>query len=73
MSQTVVMIPWGWFSDRYGRKPTVLFSMVGSAFFSLLFGTARSLTALIVYRAAAGLCAGSILSVLLRGMLAQSG
>ena len=34
-------LPWGMFSDRYGRKPAIILGILGSAFGMIVFGTVR--------------------------------
>src|ERR1700759_4758926 len=48
----------GWFSDRYGRKPVLLCSLIGSATGYILMADATSLAVLFLARILAGL-AGS--------------
>ncbi|ERF74471.1 hypothetical protein EPUS_03909 [Endocarpon pusillum Z07020] len=38
LTQMVLMIPWGRAADRFGRKPVLVFSLVGSAIATALFG-----------------------------------
>lgn len=51
---------WGKLSDRMGRRPILLFCLVGEAFSYLLFAWARSLEWLFVARILAGLFGASI-------------
>ena len=50
ISQCLTAIPWGRVSDRYGRKPTVLVSMLFTIVSTLLFGFSRSIGWAIVAR-----------------------
>lgn len=51
---------WGQLSDRYGRRPIILVSLLGSAVAHLGFGLSSSLTGLMVARSFAGLFGGNI-------------
>lgn len=51
---------WGRLSDRHGRRPILLCSLLGSTISYLLFGLAHSLTILVVSRAFAGIFAANI-------------
>ncbi len=50
----------GWLSDRYGRRPVLLLSLLGSAFGYILFAFAHTLLGLFVSRIAAGIMGGNI-------------
>jgi DHA1 family tetracycline resistance protein-like MFS transporter len=50
----------GWFSDRFGRKPVLLCSLVGSAVGYLLMANAASLAILFVARILAGVAGASV-------------
>ena len=69
LSQAVTGIAWGWASDKYGRKPTVLAAMVSIMITSLLFGLSRSLVWAIVARALAGASCGNV--GIMRTMVAE--
>jgi len=51
---------WGQLSDRYGRRPVILISLLGAALAHTSFAFATSLTGLIVARSLAGLFGGNI-------------
>ena len=51
---------WGRLSDRIGRRPVLLVSLMGAALAHLLFGLAGSLTVLFIARAFAGLFGANI-------------
>jgi DHA1 family tetracycline resistance protein-like MFS transporter len=50
----------GWFSDRYGRKPVLLCSLIGSATGYILMADATSLPMLFVARILAGVAGASV-------------
>src|ERR1700751_5619457 len=50
----------GWFSDRYGRKPVLLCSLIGSATGYLLMATAKSLAILFLARILSGVAGASV-------------
>jgi DHA1 family tetracycline resistance protein-like MFS transporter len=50
----------GWFSDRYGRKPVLLCSLIGSATGYILMAGATSLTLLFLARILAGAAGASV-------------
>jgi len=51
---------WGQLSDRFGRRPIILMSLLGAGFAHLSFAFAQSLTGLMLARALAGLFGGNI-------------
>jgi MFS transporter, DHA1 family, tetracycline resistance protein len=50
----------GWFSDRYGRKPVLLCSLIGSATGYLLMANAKSLAILFLARILSGVAGASV-------------
>ena len=50
----------GWFSDRYGRKPVLLCSLIGSATGNILMADATSLAMLFLARILAGVAGASV-------------
>jgi MFS transporter, DHA1 family, tetracycline resistance protein len=58
--QLVFAPVWGRLSDRFGRKPILVLSLVGTAAGSLLTGLASSMMLLFVGRAVDGLSGGSV-------------
>lgn len=60
VAQLAVAPAWGWFSDRYGRRPAILAGLAVTALAYLLFSAAESVTALLVSRVVQGLGAGTI-------------
>lgn len=67
--QVLVMIAYGKVSDRIGRKPVLVFSMVGIAISQALFGLSQNLWQMMVLRCVNGFFAGS--SVCVRAMLSE--
>lgn len=51
---------WGGLSDRIGRRPVILVSLVGAALSYVIFAFAKDLTTLFLARAFAGVCAANI-------------
>ncbi|KAJ4989021.1 major facilitator superfamily transporter [Stagonosporopsis vannaccii] len=70
LTQMCVMIFWGKASDRYGRKPVLVLSLVGIAVATTLFGLSQSITQMIVARCFAGIFAGTV--VTLRAMFSEN-
>jgi MFS family permease len=60
MTQMLVMIGWGRIADRIGRKPVLVFSLCGVAIASAMFGLAKHVWQMILFRCLAGVFAGSI-------------
>ncbi|KAL2270250.1 hypothetical protein VTJ83DRAFT_2434 [Remersonia thermophila] len=69
LTQMMVMIWWGRAADRWGRKPPMLISLAGVALATSLFGTARTITEMILFRCIAGVFSGS--TVTIRTMIAE--
>jgi MFS family permease len=67
--QCIMAVPWGTFSDRFGRKYTILIGLTSTMFFSLMFGFSKSLTSLLVARAFLGLMNGNV--GIIRTMVAE--
>lgn len=68
--QMGLMIIYGRMSDRFGRKPVLVFSLAGLSISTALFGLSRSLWQMVMFRCLAGSFAGSVLTV--RIMVAES-
>ncbi len=49
---------WGWASDRLGRKPVIIITLLGSAVAALMLGWAESVAMLMLSRLLAGLTTG---------------
>ncbi|KAI8963137.1 MFS general substrate transporter [Daldinia sp. FL1419] len=69
LTQMTVMLFWGRASDRWGRKPVLVSSLMGIAVSASLFGLARSLWQMIVLRCLAGVFAGTVVTI--RTMIAE--
>lgn len=69
LTQAIVMIFWGRAADRLGRKPVLVFSLVGVTIATSFFGLATTIWEMILYRCIAGVFAGTIVTV--RTMLAE--
>ncbi|KAF3399355.1 putative membrane protein, partial [Talaromyces pinophilus] len=67
--QCIMAVPWGTFSDRVGRKYTILLGLTSTMFFSLVFGFSQSLTTLLISRAFLGLMNGNV--GIIRTMVAE--
>ncbi|KAK4044448.1 major facilitator superfamily domain-containing protein [Parachaetomium inaequale] len=63
LTQMFVMIAWGRAADRFGRKPVLLLSLVGVSCATALFGMARTIWEMILFRCLAGVFAGSIVTI----------
>ncbi|KAJ5736013.1 uncharacterized protein N7483_001138 [Penicillium malachiteum] len=69
LTQAMVMLFWGRLADRIGRKPVLVFSLLGVTVATSLFGTARSIGQMILFRCIAGVFAGTIVTI--RTMVAE--
>ncbi|KAK2028550.1 major facilitator superfamily transporter [Colletotrichum zoysiae] len=69
LTQAIVMIFWGKLSDRIGRKPVLVFSLVGVTLATSIFGMARTIWQMILFRCLAGVFGGTI--VTMRTMIAE--
>jgi MFS family permease len=63
LTQMFVMIMWGEAADRFGRKPVLVFSLVGVSLATALFGMARTIWQMILFRCLAGVFAGTIVTI----------
>ncbi|EAQ92873.1 hypothetical protein CHGG_01108 [Chaetomium globosum CBS 148.51] len=63
LTQMVVMITWGKASDRFGRKPVLVFSLAGVSCTTALFGMATTIWQMILFRCLAGVFAGTIVTI----------
>lgn len=69
LTQAVVMLFWGRAADRVGRKPVLVFSLFGVTLATGLFGMAKSIPQMILFRCIAGVFAGTIVTI--RTMVAE--
>ncbi|KAJ5827659.1 hypothetical protein N7447_004422 [Penicillium robsamsonii] len=69
LTQAIVMILWGRAADRLGRKPVLVFSLFGVTAATGLFGLAKSIPQMIIFRCLAGVFAGIIVTI--RTMVAE--
>ena len=70
LTQMLVMISWGRAADRFGRKPVLVFSLVGVAMATSIFGLSTAIWQLIVFRCLAGVFAGTVVTV--RSMITEN-
>jgi MFS family permease len=69
LTQAIVMIFWGRAADRFGRKPVLVFSLFGVTLATGLFGTAKTIPQMALFRCLAGVFAGTIVTI--RTMIAE--
>lgn len=60
----MLMISWGRASDRIGRKPVLVLSLVGVSIATSIFGLSKTIWQMILFRCCAGMFAGTIVWVL---------
>ncbi|KAI1749111.1 major facilitator superfamily transporter [Xylaria castorea] len=70
LTQMLVMVAWGRAADRIGRKPVLVSSLFGVAIAISLFGMARTIWQMILFRCIAGVFAGSIVTI--RTMISEN-
>ncbi|KAK5477745.1 hypothetical protein LTR55_008337 [Exophiala xenobiotica] len=70
LTQMVLMIPWGWAADYWGRKPILVSSLAGVAVATAIFGLSKTIWQMIVFRCFAGLFAGTIVTI--RTMISEN-
>ncbi|KAF3762621.1 MFS general substrate transporter [Cryphonectria parasitica EP155] len=63
LTQALVMVFWGKAADSIGRKPVLVFSLVGVSVATSIFGTAKTLAQMILFRCIAGVFAGTIVTI----------
>lgn len=63
LTQMCVMIVWGKLSDRYGRKPVLVISLWGCAVAVALFGFAKTIWQMLLFRSFAGVFAGTVVTI----------
>lgn len=69
LTQAVVMIFWGTAADTFGRKPVLVLSLVGVSVATSIFGMAKTIPQMILFRCLAGVFAGTIVTI--RTMLTE--
>ncbi|KAJ5493365.1 Efflux pump azaK [Penicillium diatomitis] len=69
LTQAIVMIYWGRAADRIGRKPVLVYSLFGVTLATGLFGFAKTIPQMILFRCIAGVFAGTIVTI--RTMVAE--
>lgn len=69
LAQFVISLPWGWISDRHGRKPSIVAGLFVSVVANAAFGFSQSLAWLFVWRSVAGIANGNV--GLMRTMTAE--
>lgn len=69
LTQTAVLIFWGRLADRVGRKPILLYSLIGMAVSPALFGMSTTIWQMILFRCIAGIFSGS--GLIIRTMIAE--
>ncbi|KEF62163.1 uncharacterized protein A1O9_00135 [Exophiala aquamarina CBS 119918] len=70
LTQMLLMIPWGWAADHFGRRPVLVFSLGGVTIGTALFGLSQSIWQMIVLRCFSGVFAGTIVTI--RTMLSEN-
>lgn len=69
LTQMVLMIFWGKAADRFGRKPVLVASLLGMSLATGLFGMAKTIWQMILFRCLAGVFAGTLVTI--RTMLSE--
>jgi len=64
-AQCLTAILWGRASDKFGRKPTIMFGLTFTMITSVLWGMSSSLPMAIIVRSIAGACNGNGMHILL--------
>ncbi|KAI9646584.1 hypothetical protein NHQ30_004579 [Ciborinia camelliae] len=70
ITEMMLMVHWGRASDKFGRKPIMITSLLGISLATGVFGFGRSIWQLVVFRCVAGLFAGTIVTV--RTMISEN-
>lgn len=63
LTQAMVMIFWGKAADTWGRKPILVFSLIGVSVATSIFGMAKTIWQMILFRCIAGVFAGTIVTI----------
>ena len=61
--QLLFVVVWGRLSDKYGRKPIIIYGLIGFVIMQLLTGLATSLTMLYIARIFGGIFTSSVIPV----------
>lgn len=69
LTQVAVMVLWGKAADSIGRKPVLVVSLVGVSIATSIFGMAKTLGQMVLFRCLAGIFAGTI--VVIRTMITE--
>ncbi len=69
-TQMCVMIFWGRASDRWGRKPILIISLVGVGIATTMFGMSQSLWQMVLARCFGGIFGGTVVTI--RAMLSEN-
>jgi MFS family permease len=67
--EVLTAVMWGYASDKLGRKPIVLFGLVGVAISCVMFGLAKSFTVALIARLIGGMLNGNV--AVMQTMLAE--
>ncbi|KAI8894389.1 major facilitator superfamily domain-containing protein [Globomyces pollinis-pini] len=59
-AQLLTSVGWGWFSDKYGRRPAILIGLIGNSMSMICFGFSKSLAWAILTRFTCGFLNGNI-------------
>lgn len=68
-TQAVTLMLWGSWADRFGRKPMLLYSLVGMTVGTALFGTASEIWHMMLFRSLTGLFSGA--NLIIRTMIGE--
>ena len=68
-TQVLVLVFWGRLADRVGRRPVLIWSLVGTTVTPALFGVSRSIPQMILFRCLAGVFSGTTL--IIRTMISE--
>jgi MFS family permease len=60
LGQTLFVTTWGMLADKWGRRPVMLFGLLGSSLTMLWFGFARSYTEALIARLVCGILNGNV-------------
>ncbi|KAK6008055.1 hypothetical protein QM012_004869 [Aureobasidium pullulans] len=70
LTQMIFMISWGRASDQFGRKPVLVYSVIGVSIMTCLFGFSKSVWQMILFRCLAGVFSGTVVTI--RTMLSEN-